>query len=304
MATAAGGRLAAAVSNAGGLGLIGGGYGDRAWIDEEWREAGNAAVGIGFITWRLREIVEQDERFLADVTARSPRALFLSFDDPAPFVSMAKESGTPLIAQVQTARDAARAIEVGCDVVVAQGSEAGGHGEKRATMALVPEVVDLARGTDTIVCAAGGIADGRGLAASLMLGAEGVVIGSRFWASREALVAPAMLEAAVRASGDDTIRSSVMDIARRLNWPPRYTARVLRNAFTDRWHHDIDGLLADAEAQSAHWIAAWERGDADVANTFVGEATGLIRDVRPAADLVEEVARDALDLLQGGWRRT
>ena len=93
------------------------------------------------------------------------------------------------------------------------------------------------------LAAAGGIADGRGLAAALMLGADGVVVGSRFWASEEALVHPAMLDAALRADGDGTIRSSVMDIARRLDWPSRYTARVLKNAFTARWHDDIAGLL-------------------------------------------------------------
>jgi nitronate monooxygenase len=110
--------------------------------------------------------------------------------------------------------------------LVAQGTEAGGHGETRATMTLVPEVADLiaSRAPNVLLCAAGGIGDGRGLAAALMLGADGVLIGSRLWASDEAIVHDSMHNYAINATGDETIRSSVMDIARNLNWPERYTA--------------------------------------------------------------------------------
>ena len=304
MAMAAGGALAAAVSRGGGLGLIGGGYAERDWIDREWRAAGNESVGIGFITWHFMRALEHDPALLDDVLAREPRAFFLSFADPTPLASRIRDAGVPLIAQVQTRRDGQRALEAGADVIVAQGSEAGGHGERRATMTLVPELVDLAAGTDTLVCAAGGIADGRGLAAALMLGADGVLVGSRFWASEEALVQPGMLDAAFQATGDDTIRSSVMDIARHLDWPDRYTARVLRNAFTERWHDDVEGLLAHAEVEAARWAEAWERGDPTVANTFVGEAAGLIEDAPPAARVMERMVERARALLDGGWRRT
>ena len=254
MALAAGGKLAAAVSGAGGLGLIGGGYGDAQWLSEQFDAASDQSVGCGLITWALHE-----QRHLLDlVLARRPAALFLSFGDPAPFAPAIQAANVPLVCQVQTRRDAVRALDVGADIVVAQGSEAGGHGEKRATFTLVPEVADLIaeRSPDTLLCAAGGIGDGRGLAAALMLGADGVVVGSRFWASTEALVHRNMWDAAVAATGDDTIRSSVMDIARGLAWPNRYTARVLRNVFTDRWHDDIDGLIAASEEESAKWRAA------------------------------------------------
>ena len=126
-----------------------------------------------------------------------------------------------------------------------------------------------------------------------MLGAEGAVIGSRFWASEEANVHPNMLEAAKLASGDDTIRSTVMDVARKLKWPERYTARVLKNAFTERWHGDIDGLIADAERQADLWREAWEGGNTNVANTFVGEVAGLIDDVVPAAEIMDRIMAEA-----------
>lgn len=301
MAKAAGGALAGAVSQAGGLGLIGGAYGDRDWIAGEFVTAGNRAVGCGLITWALADQPE----LLADLLSHGPKAVMLSFGDPAPFAPQIAAAGVPLIVQVQSLRDAKRAADIGARVIVAQGSEAGGHGQSRGTFSLVPEVADmLARAhPEVILIAAGGIADGRGLAAALMLGAEGVLIGSRFWASDEALVAPDMLAAALQANGDDTIRSTVMDVARRLNWPDRYTCRVLRNAFTDRWHDDLQGLITVAAEESAKWIEAWQAGDPQGANTFVGEAVGMIDAVRPAGALVREISAQAEALLGAGGRR-
>jgi nitronate monooxygenase len=299
MAMAAGGRLAAAVSHAGGLGLIGGGYGDPGWIEEAFAEAGNARVGCGFITWKMAE----NPGVLEQVLARDPAALCLSFGDPAPFAPRIAAAGVPLIAQVQTLRDAQRAAECGARVIVAQGSEAGGHGERRGTITLVPEVADWLAGHSpgTLLVAAGGIADGRGLAAALMLGADGVLVGSRLWSSEEAQVSVAMTDAAIAATGDQTIRSTVMDAARGLRWPARYTARVLRNKVTERWHDDPEGLRADAVAR-ADWAAGWAGGDPERANTFVGEATGLIHDRPPVADLLARISGEATALLAGGPR--
>ena len=295
MASAAGGHLAAAVSQAGGLGLIGGAYPNSEWIEREFAAAANIRVGCGFITWNLEKALVSDPDILDKVLARSPAALFLSFGDPGPFAAAVHRSGSTLICQVQNLTHAKQAVDAGAAVIVAQGAEAGGHGRARATMTLVPEVADyLAKNaSETVLCAAGGIADGRGLAAALMLGAEGVVVGSRFWASEEALVHPNMHKAATRATGDDTIRSSVMDIARKLNWPDGYTARVLKNAFTDRWHNDLPGLLAEAETESAKWQAAWASGDVTTANTFVGEATGLIDAILPASEILKTMVTDA-----------
>ncbi|MBC7832326.1 MAG: nitronate monooxygenase, partial [Hyphomicrobium sp.] len=151
----------------------------------------------------------------------------------------------------------------------------------------------------TLLCAAGGIADGRGLAAALMLGADGVLVGSRLWASSEANVSPRMHAAALAATGDDTIRSQVMDLARKLDWPPRYTARVLRNAYIERWHGREAELLAVADEEAAKYRQAWAAGDPEGSNTFIGEAAGLIRAVKPAAGLIERMVTEAEARIHG-----
>jgi nitronate monooxygenase len=205
-----------------------------------------------------------------------------------------------LICQVQTRRDAERALACDADVIVAQGSEAGGHGEIRGGLTLVPEVADLIakERPETLLCAAGGIGDGRGLAAALMLGADGVLVGSRLWASKEANVSAAMHEAALRSTGDDTVRSQTMDLARKLDWPRRYTARVLRNKFIERWHGREAELVAVADEEAAKYRAAWAEGDPDRSNTFVGEVVGLIQDIEPVADIIDRMVREAETLLR------
>ncbi|MFT7554711.1 MAG: nitronate monooxygenase [Planctomycetota bacterium] len=299
MAIAAGGELASAVSRAGGLGLIGGGYGVEAWIMEQFAIAHPTPVGCGLITWALKKNPE----LLVRVIDQKPAAMFLSFGNPASFAPAIKDAGITLICQVQTVADAQQALDCGADVIVAQGAEAGGHGEKRGTVTLVPEIADVIANlhSQATLCAAGGIADGRGLAAALMLGADGVLIGSRFWASSEAVVHPNMHARALAASGDMTIRSSVMDIARQLNWPPRYTARVLRNQFTDQWHENIAELMLVAEREAEQWAAAWQEGNMDIANTFVGEAAGLINSIEPAEDILLSIVGEAEALLNRQW---
>src|SRR5947209_7947678 len=124
MGFAAGGRLAAAVTAAGGLGLIGGGYGERDWLEREFAAAGNARVGCGFITWSLQRKPE----LLDLVLGHSPAAVMLSFGPPAVFAPAIKQAGALLICQVQCMRHAREAMDAGADIIVAQGAEAGGHG--------------------------------------------------------------------------------------------------------------------------------------------------------------------------------
>ena len=295
MAFAAGGRLAAAGSNAGGLGLIGGGYGDQGWIDAQLEEADGAAVGCGFITWSL----ERAPDLLDHVLARGARAVMLSFGDPRPFAARVHKAGVPLLCQVQSRSDAKLALEAGAEVIVAQGAEAGGHGDRRATFTLVPEIADLlaARSPETLLCAAGGIADGRGVAAALMLGADGVLVGTRLWATVEANVVEAMQAAALAADGDATIRTRVPDIARRLDWPTRFTARVLRNPFTESWHGHEAELGRAGDPVAREWEDGWAAGDPARANTFVGEAVGLIHTIEPAGAVVESMAAEAAALI-------
>jgi nitronate monooxygenase len=297
----AGGKLAAAVSGAGGLGFLGGGYADdESWLERELAAAGNQAVGCGFITWSLRKRPEM----LDLAIARAPKAIFLSFDDPEPFASRVKAAGIALFCQLQTRADAERAIDCGADVIVAQGTEAGGHGGTRATLTLVPEIADLIakRAPQTLLCAAGGVVDGRGLAAALMLGADGVVAGTRFWAATEALVHRSLHQAALAAGGDDTVRQSVLDIVRERTWPTRYTGRVLKNSFVAEWL-GREGELREARAeQVARYRQASAAGDAGIMATIVGEGIGLIHAVEPAAVILERMVTEAELLLSAGSR--
>ena len=295
MAFAAGGALAAAVSRAGGLGLIGGGYGDRAWLDEQFALAAGERVGVGFITWSLA----RNPALLAHVLRYRPAAVMLSFGDPRPFAGQVHAAGALLICQCQELRHVAEAVEAGADVVVAQGSEAGGHGASRGTLSLVPEVADFLaqRAPNTLLLAAGGIGDGRGLAAALMLGADGVLVGTRLWASQEALVAPGHRQAILQTSGDGTLRTRIPDIVRQLDWPAGFTARIRRNAFTERWHGREDGLRAALDVEGPRYRQALETCDPEHTAVWFGEAAGLVDDIPPAASIVQGMAAQAAQII-------
>jgi nitronate monooxygenase len=282
-----GGRLAAAVSHAGGLGLLGGGYGDGGWIEREWTQAGNARIGCGFITWSLA----RHPALLGGVLAHRPAAVMLSFGDPGPFASAVHEAGAKLICQVQTLAQAREAAAAGADVIVAQGTEAGGHGQSLPLLTLLPQVVESCPAIPVV--AAGGIADGRGLAAAMMLGAEGVLMGTRFYASQEANGHPEAKRRIVAAESGQTARSIVFDLSRRNRWPDPYTGRVLRNPHLDRWLGREDELEANADEVARDYAAARERGDFDVAGVIAGEACALIHDLPPAADIVTRVVAQA-----------
>lgn len=287
-------RLTAAVSAAGGLGILGGGYGDEHWLAGELNllEQSRARFGVGFITWSMAK----QPKLLDLALERRPVAVMLSFGDPRPFVDRIKRAGALLICQIQSAALAREAVAAGADILVAQGGEAGGHGVSRGLVALVPEVVDVI-GTGIPVVAAGGIADGRGLAAALMLGASGVLMGTRFYATQEAAGAQAAKERIRAATGDDTLRSIVFDISRRNVWPAPFTGRCLRNAHSDRWFGRELELLRHQEEAAARYATARRDGDFDVAAVIAGESSGLVRDISSAHDVLERVAREASGLL-------
>ncbi len=298
MGGVSGGALAGAVSAAGGLGLIGAGYADPAlgwgsddWISAEFDRAGNRAVGIGFIGWAL----DRRPGALDAALERRPAAVMLFFGDIAPYAAKVKDTGAALICQVQTLKDARDVAAKGADIVVAQGTEAGGHGADRATLPLVPAVADAV--APVPVAAAGGIADGRGLAAALMLGAEGVLVGTRFWATQEALGHPNQKALIERTGGDDTLRTKVFDTARGLAWPEPYTGRAVRNAFSDEWHGRDDALRAEGRPMRERFFAAQRGGDTDMAATFAGEGLDLIADRPAAGELVERMVADAVDAI-------
>ena len=302
----AGGRMAAALTEAGGLGLLAcfGPVIDKSefWIEEQFAAAGNTRIGAGFITWRLAAY----PHLLDLALARAPAAMMLSFGDPAPFAPRIKQAGTLLICQVQTLAYARQALDAGADILVAQGGEAGGHGSVlRSTMTLVPEVADLLarESPDTLLVAAGGIADGRGLAAALMLGADGILMGSRLWASDESLAGPVSKQAVVEANGDSTVRTNVADMIGGRPWPREFTQRIIRNDFTARWHgreHELEPVVETVREDYREGIKARDLRRSEVNTT---EAVGLIHSIAPIATIVDDVCTAAERLLSGSWQK-
>ncbi|GAA4228517.1 nitronate monooxygenase [Streptosporangium album] len=293
MGGSAGGALAAAVSRGGGLGLLGSGNGDPDWLAREMpivAEGTDKPWGIGFQTWAID--VAAVERALE----YNPRAVMLSFGDPSPFAERIRRAGTTLIIQVTDLEEARRAVDVGADVIVAQGTESGGHGARhgRSTLPFVPVVVDLA--APVPVLAAGGIADGRGVAAALALGAAGALIGTRFQATTEALVASATAKAIVEGRGQDTERSRVLDIARSSQWPSKYTARTLGHPFLDQFRGREADLAADPQAKQAYQDGV-AQGQIPPLPMWASEAIDLINDLPSAADLVGALVAQAEDAL-------
>ncbi len=288
MAGVSGGHLAAAVSNAGGLGLVGGGYGNPAWLRKEMfraKEATQRPWGVGLITWAV------DLGVIELVLGYQPDAVMLSFGDPRPYGAIIKAAGCRLICQVQDLDEARLAVQAGADVVVAQGTEAGGHGGGRATLPLVPAVVDTV--APTPVLAAGGIADGRGLAAALALGAHGALIGTRFYASTEALGRQRAKQRIVAARGHETLRTRVFDIVRGYGWPQGYYGRALHNEFVTRWSGREEELIEALPMERTVYHEAMGDGNLDTTVVWAGEAVDLIHSVEDAATLVARISADA-----------
>jgi nitronate monooxygenase len=295
MGGVSGGHLAAAVSNAGGLGLVGGGYGDAGWLRTELsrvKQETSRPWGVGLITWSI------DASVLDLALSYRPDAFVLSFGDPRPYAPVIKRAGCKLICQVQTVAQAQEALDAGADLIVAEGNEAGGHSGGRSTLPLVPAVVDAAGPVPVI--AAGGIADGRGLAAALMLGAQGALMGTRFYASMEALGQHSAKERIVGASGDDTARTRVFDIVRGYAWPSEFPGRALRNRFMQRWDDRHSDLAAALGTERIAYEVASAAGDYETALVWAGEAADLIKSVEGAAALVERISAEAEARLQSG----
>jgi nitronate monooxygenase len=287
MGAVAGGLLAAAVSRAGGLGLIGPGYLDAEWIETQFAAAEGERVGIGFITWDL----QRDPARLAVALDHRPVAVMLSFGDAAPFVESIRRAGAALLLQVQSLAAARTAAAFEPDLIVAQGTEAGGHGAARALFPLLPAVVDAV--APIPVLAAGGVADGRGLVAALALGASGALIGTRFYAADEALGSADVKRRLVEGGGDDTVRTEVFDIVRQLPWPTPYTGRAVGNDFSARWHGREAELRRALPEQAAGYTKAAAAGDLSTAVVWGGEGLDLVRDIQPAEQILARIMREA-----------
>jgi len=292
----AGARLTAAVSEGGGFGILGGGYGEKDWLEQETAKLRKCAApfGIGFITWSMAK-----QPALLDIAlAAKPRAIMLSFGDPKPFAPRIRAAGSLLICQVQSEDMAKQALDAGADVLIAQGTEAGGHGASRTLIDIVPSIIDFAAGRVPVV-AAGGLADGRGLAAMMTLGAAGVMLGTRFYASMECDGPEEAKKRICAASSGNSVRSIIFDMSRNNVWPAPFTGRCLINDHARRWMGREVELMQNVAAVVAEYAAAKAAGNFDIAAVIAGESVGLIHDIPPAAEIVERIAGEADQILQG-----
>lgn len=283
-------ELAAAVSRAGGFGMLGGtSRGGPDWLRAQIRAVRaqtSRPFGVGFIS----SFPGTDDLVQVALDERVA-AINHSFADPTPYVTPAHARGVRVFAQVQTVAQARRAALAGVDVIIAQGTEAGGHTGLAGTLALVPAVVDAVGGIPVV--AAGGIADGRGLAAVLLLGALGGWLGTRFVASQEWGGGAWEQQAVLAATADDTVRTSVYDLVRGAPFPEGIADRVLRNAFTTTWAGRT-GELAERQAELRREVeAAAERSDPTVADISAGVAVGLIAALEPAGTIVQRLVAEA-----------
>lgn len=288
-------QLAAAVSEAGGLGLIGGTtIGGVGWLVEQIRlarELTDRPFGVGFISH-----LPNTGEMMAAALREGVRIIAHSFADPTPFVGTAHDAGALVLCQVRTVDAARSAAIAGVDVVTAQGTEAGGHTGHISTLPLVPAVVDAV--APLPVVAAGGIADGRGIAAALMLGAEGVWIGTRFLATEECGVSDAYKARVVAATGNDTVLTDVFDIAVGMPWPEGVSGRAIRNQFVQRWEHRPDELRSWANANRDEYRALGP--DAEVAEKAIwaGEAASFVTRRESAVDVVRHLVTGASQVLR------
>lgn len=291
MGGVAGGRLAAAVTAAGGLGMIGmGSTATAAALATELALAGPAKFGIGLVDWVIRD---QPDLLDAALAAR-PVLLSVSFGDDLSWVARAHAAGILAVTQVYDVETARRAADAGLDLLVARGTEGGGHGETRlATLPLLDAVLDA---VTLPVLAAGGIASARSLAAVLAAGAAGAWLGTCLSACPEALTGDGARRALIAAAGTDTITTRVFDVGQRLDWPARFPSRVLRNEFADRWAGREDALAGDRDA-GAELAAGIAAEDQRIAPVDAGQGVGMLRDSRPVAVVLDELCAGAQQLL-------
>ncbi|MCH8980982.1 nitronate monooxygenase, partial [candidate division KSB1 bacterium] len=267
---------------------------DPTWLLEQVhavREKTSQPFGVGFSS-----AFPGLEKAIEAALDAQVAAIGHSFVDPTPLIDQAKGSGVKIFAQVQTMANAKKAVTAGADVIIAQGSEAGGHTSHLGTLSFVRAVVKIAG--DIPVVAAGGIADGSGLAAALMLGAEGAWIGTRFVASVEWAGPEWAKGQVVIADTDDTILTKVYDLVTDAPFPLAVGDRVIANSFTDTWHGRETEMMARQSELREDIATAIAAGDATTAPVRAGTASGLIRSVEPASYILREIVSQAEDILQ------
>src|SRR5262245_35911958 len=288
-------ELVAAVSGAGGLGAMGCHY-----LTAEQIQAGTAAIrkltnrafALNFL------LFDTEEDSFASALALRPAVIAFAWpsaeQDVKPYVERAHAAGCKVTFMAGGVPEAVKAARAGADVIIAQGTEGGGHVGWQTTLTLVPMVVDAV--APVPVLAAGGIADGRGLAAAIMLGADGVLLGTRFLASRESPLHPNFKQAILESDGHDTLLSEIPDVAAGLVWPGAMS-RSRRNRFIERWAGREWALRQRQAEANAALQAARKNGDVQEAVLSMGQDAGLIHDIAPAGEIVSRIAQDAERIL-------
>jgi NAD(P)H-dependent flavin oxidoreductase YrpB (nitropropane dioxygenase family) len=291
MGSATSADLAAAVSKAGGLGMIGCVGRTAEWIAataKAVREKTDRPFGLNLL------LFEANESSLDAVLQARPPVFSTAWawpdQDLAELFARAHDLCAKVVHMVSSVPEAARAVEAGADSIVAQGTEGGGHVGLMATMALLPQVVRAVAPVPVI--AAGGIATGEGLAAALVLGAEAVLVGTRFLATPESPVAEGFKKAILASDGHDTVLTEIPDIARGRVWPGAWS-RVVRNRLIEEWAGREGELRASRSKVAAEMIAAFQSGDSSYAPLFIGQDAGLIDSILPAAEIVHRLVADA-----------
>jgi NAD(P)H-dependent flavin oxidoreductase YrpB (nitropropane dioxygenase family) len=295
MGSATSPALVAAVSRAGGLGALGCHYLTPEQIQERAaaiRRETNKPFGLNFLLFDTREdsldaALKLRPAVMQFAWARPDQDLKRYFD-------RAHEAGCKVTHMAGTVPEAVRAAKAGADVIIAQGTEGGGHVGWMASTPLIPMVVDAV--APIPVLAAGGFADGRGLAAALSLGADGILLGTRFLASVESPLHPNFKQAIVDSDGHDTQLSEIPDIAAGQVWPGAMT-RSRRNNFIQRWAGREWALRQNRAEAHARLQAARQAGDIDEGPLSMGQDAGLIRDIPPAGEIVRRIAEEAEDIL-------
>jgi nitronate monooxygenase len=290
MAGHSNGSFAAAVSNAGGMGLFGATLLSPERMQQELEVARSQTekpFGVGFITMSL----PNDEAQFRIALETQPAAIAFSFDDPAPWAARTRDAGITVICQVQSLQSAREAVAAGAEVLVAQGREAGGHTGSPSLIALLGEVLDAF--PDHIVLAAGGIAGGRALAAVLAAGADGAWMGTRLLATPEAIVPDEHKRLIVESRAEDTVFTPVYDIVAGGRWPRNVEARLLRNRFAAEWtgrERELEDRLADVQASNAaaRAIDPWQNQA-----VYMGTGVSAIHSIEPLADVIRSICEDA-----------
>jgi NAD(P)H-dependent flavin oxidoreductase YrpB (nitropropane dioxygenase family) len=207
----------------------------------------------------------------------------------------AHEAGAKVMHMVPTRQDAERAAEAGADVLVAQGNEGGGHVGFMGTTVIVRQVVKAV--APLPVLAAGGLADGAGLAAALALGAQGVLLGTRFYATKEGPASESRKNLIVASDGQDTVLTTIPDILQGRDWPGAWS-RVARNRFVEEWMGREPELRRRREAVQARLSRAREQDDPDYRVMWVGQSAGLIDSILPAGEVVRRMVAEAEDIVR------